>query len=186
VNDALLVVDVLNDFAHDEGDRLRASFTERVHGMRDALDLARGRGVPVVYVNDRLGDWCLDRVGLVERALAGSGGSLIEQIVPRASEPLLLKARYSAFDHTPLDLLLDELQTERLVIVGAATEGCVVQTGIDARELGLKVTIVAGACATADGDREGIALRYAETVAGIVVVQNPRDYDSPGWTTPAS
>ena len=74
---------------------------------------------------------------------------------------MLLKHRYSGFDHTALELLLGDLHVERLVLAGAATEGCVVQTAIDARERGFKVTIVADACATTDPHLEEIALRYA-------------------------
>lgn len=77
------------------------------------------------------------------------------------------KARYSAFDHTALDLLLAELECERILLCGAATEGCVVQTGIHAREHGFKVTILARACATTDDALERVALAYAEQVGGI-------------------
>jgi nicotinamidase-related amidase len=91
----------------------------------------------------------------------------VARLAPRPDEPFLLKARYSVFDHTPLDLLLGELGVERLLLTGAATEGCVVQSGIDAREHGLKVTILAHACATVDARLEEIALRYAEDVGGM-------------------
>jgi nicotinamidase-related amidase len=175
VRDALLVVDVLNDFGHDEGERLQASFRERIAGLRNVLARARETGVPVIYVNDQLGDWRSDRRSLVERALRGGGGDVIASILPLDSEPLLLKARYSAFDHTGLEILLEELRAERLLVAGSSTEGCVVQTGIHARELGYKVTIVASACATADEERERTALRYAESVAGIVVDRNSSD-----------
>lgn len=82
---------------------------------------------------------------------------------------VLLKHRYSAFDHTALELLLESLGVERIVLVGAATEGCVVQTALDAREHGLKATIVADACATTGAEIEAIALRYAEEVGRIRV-----------------
>jgi nicotinamidase-related amidase len=55
--------------------------------------------------------------------------------------------------------------------VGAATEGCVVQTALAAREHGLKATIIADACATTDPELESTALRYAEDVGGIRVQQ---------------
>ena len=84
-------------------------------------------------------------------------------------DAFVLKPRYSAFDHTPLVMLLRELGVERLLLAGAATEGCVVQSGIDARELGFKVTILAAACATIDPELEQISLKYAEQVAGIRV-----------------
>jgi nicotinamidase-related amidase len=82
---------------------------------------------------------------------------------------VLLKHRYSAFDHTALELLLASLRIERVLIIGTATEGCVVQTAIDAREHGLKATILADACATTDPALEETALRYAEDVGGIRV-----------------
>jgi nicotinamidase-related amidase len=41
-----------------------------------------------------------------------------------------------------------------------------VQTAIDAREHGLKITIVADACATTDPELETVALRYAGQVVG--------------------
>src|SRR4029453_18582243 len=68
-----------------------------------------------------------------------------------------------------LDLLLDELRVERLLLTGGATEACVVQTGIDARERGYKVTILADACATLNEQIERVALRYADEVAGMMI-----------------
>ena len=94
---------------------------------------------------------------------------VISELAPRPGEPFLLKPRYSAFDHTALELLLRELEVERLLLAGGATEACIVQSGIDARELGFKVTILAGACATIDPELEQISLKYAEEVAGIYV-----------------
>jgi nicotinamidase/pyrazinamidase len=74
----------------------------------------------------------------VHEALNGKGGELVQAVVPNAGGPVLLKHRYSAFDHTPLDIFLGSRSIERVLLVGAATEGCVVQTAIDARELGLR------------------------------------------------
>jgi nicotinamidase-related amidase len=165
----LLLVDVLNDFEHEDGERLLRSFRQRLTGMREALERARRGGVPVVYVNDRHGRWDGDAPGLVQRALASRGRDVIEVVAPQREDPVLLKARYSGFDHTALDLLLEELGAERLLLAGGATEACVVQTGIDARERGYQVTILAGACATLDEQIEQVALRYADEVAGIVV-----------------
>jgi nicotinamidase-related amidase len=169
VKDALLVVDVFNDFDHDDGEELLASFRERGRGMRDALAAARAGHVPVIYVNDQQG-WTGDAPGLVRSAVeASAGADVIAPLAPQRDDAFVLKPRYSAFDHTPLVLLLRELEVERLLLMGAATEGCVVQSAIDARELGFKVTILADACATNDEELEDLALRYAERVGGVVV-----------------
>ena len=172
MNDALLVVDAINEFEHEDADQLLASFRKRAGGLRDALERARADGIPVVYVNDDYGRHDGDAPGLVRRAVEGRGGDVIEPIAPREGEPFLLKMRYSAFDHTMLELVLEDLGVERVLLVGGATEACIVQTGIDARELGLKVTILSGACASVDEQVEQVALHYAEEVAGIFVASD--------------
>src|SRR5207253_2570771 len=136
----------------------------------DAIEVARGAGTPVIYVNDQQGRWDADAAGLVRLAI-GRASDVISPLAPRPGEAFVLEPRYSAFDHTALVLLLRELEVERILLVGSATEGCIVQSGIDARELGFKVTILADACATNDPELEELALCYAQQVAGIHVAQ---------------
>jgi nicotinamidase-related amidase len=170
VRDALLVIDVVNDFDHQDGRALLASFHERMPALERELDAARTRGIPVIFVNDSHGAWDWDVPAQIRRATASPRvGSLIARIAPWPGETFLRKPRYSAFDHTALDLILRELAVERLLLVGAATEMCIVQTAIDARELGLKVTILAAACATVDEGNAALALEYAERVVGARV-----------------
>ena len=164
-----MLIDVISDFEHEDGGALLASFRERLPAMREVLARAREQEVPVVYVNDHHGRWDGDSRGLLEEALGGHGGDVTAELAPRPGDPFLLKPRYSAFDHTALELLLRELDVERLLLAGGATEACIVQSGIDARELGFKVTILAEACATIDRELEEISLRYAREVAGIHV-----------------
>jgi nicotinamidase-related amidase len=169
VKDALLLVDVIQTFEHEDGDGLLESYRARHGAILDAVENARARGVPVIYANDNHGIWDSDMKRLVRRAIEGRGGKLVEAIAPREGDRFVIKPRYSAFDHTPLDLILRELEAERILLAGAATEMCVVQTAIDAREEGLKVTILADACATADKRMEQLAFEYAERVVGAFV-----------------
>lgn len=167
--DALLVVDVFDDFEHEDAEPLLASFRERGSTMQRAVATAREAGVPVIYVNDDRDRWDGDAPALARETAGGRGGEVVRQLLPQQGDRVLLKHRYSAFDHTALDLLLAAESTERVVLVGAATEGCVVQTALDAREHGLKATILADACATTDARLEATALRYAQDVGGIRV-----------------
>jgi nicotinamidase-related amidase len=167
VKDALLLVDVINDFGHEDGDALLASFRERHEGLVQALEQARGRDLPVIYANDNFGVWDGDARRLVRHAVQeGRGGGLVEAIAPAEGDRFVVKPRYSAFDHTPLVLVLRELGVERILIAGAATEMCVVQSAIDARELGFQVSILPDACSSVDEEHERLALRYAEEVVG--------------------
>ena len=168
MRDALLVIDVINDFTHADGDTLLASFRERIEAMRAVLDSARSSGIPVFYANDNRGTWDGDAPGQIRRAAeAAPGGALVAALAPREGEPFVVKPRYSAFNHTPLELLLAEAGVERLVVIGASLEMCVAQTAIDARERGWKVTIVPPACPAIDGEMADVAVAYLEQVVGV-------------------
>jgi nicotinamidase-related amidase len=167
MNDALLLVDMINRFDHEDGMRLLASFHERLSGIERAIAAARAAGVPVIYANDNADRWDSDTAELVRSAIEdGQGGEAVARVAPLEADLFVIKPRYSAFDHTPLSLVIDELKVDRLLLAGTATEGCVVQTAIDARELGYKVTILVDACATNDERLERVALEYAEQVVG--------------------
>ena len=159
MKDALLLVDVLNDFRHEDGERLLESFRMRHEGMERALSEARSGGVPVIYAQDSRGVWDGDRSRLVREALDGLGGDLLDPLAPEEDDRFVVKPRYSAFDKTPLELVLQELEVERLLLAGSATEGCVAQTGF-------KVSVLADACATVDERLEQVALEYLESVVG--------------------
>jgi len=128
VRDALLLVDVLNDFEHEDGEKLLESFRSRHDGFVAALERARADGLTVVYANDTYGDWRGNGPALVQRALEGRGGELVEAIAPDENDCSVVKPRYSAFDHTPLELILREREVERLLLGGMSTEGCDAQT----------------------------------------------------------
>jgi nicotinamidase-related amidase len=166
MKDALLVVDVVQLFEHEDGDALLVSFRDRLDGLRDAIARARAGGVPVIYVNDSWGRWASDAPGLVEEAVAGRGGDVVAALAPQSGDAFVLKPRYSVLDHTPLVLLLRELEIERILLSGAASEMCVMQSAIDAREEGFKVSVIVDACAAIDQRLEQLSFEYLERVVG--------------------
>jgi nicotinamidase-related amidase len=174
VRDVLLIVDVLQDFRHEDGAALLESLGQRRHRIETVLARARASELPVVYANDNAGVWDSDVSRIVDRALSGAGSMVVAPFLPEDGDRFVVKPRYSAFDHTPLALILEELECERVLIVGASTEGCVAQTAIDAREHGYKVSVVEGGCATTDDGLEQTALRYLVDVVGVRLVQ-PED-----------
>jgi nicotinamidase-related amidase len=167
VGKALLLVDVIKDFEHEDGERLLASFRERHAGLVEVIARARAAGTPVVYANDSDGSWGPDTAALVRRAVDAKGGELVSKIAPRPEDMLVLKRRYSAFDETPLASLLAEREIAQLAIAGTATEMCVFQTGTDALRLGFEASVHADACATVD---EELALAYLERVLNVPVL----------------
>ncbi|HJR95000.1 MAG TPA: isochorismatase family cysteine hydrolase [Gaiellaceae bacterium] len=166
MRDCLLAVDLFSDFTHEDGDRLLESLRERAAGLTQAVEHARERSLPLIYANDSFGVWNGDSKALVRRALAGPGGDVLAEVTPRDGDAFILKPRYSAFDLTPLELVLSDVDAERILLLGMATEMCVAQTAIDARERGYKVTVITDACVPVDRELEQTALRYLADVTG--------------------
>src|SRR3954451_1400446 len=172
---ALLLVDVLSDFRHESGGRLAAAFRDATPALEGLIAEARSRELPIVYANDVVGRWSQGRDQVVERALAGPAGAEMRRVAPRPEDVFVVKPRYSAFDHTPVRLILAGADIERIVLAGTATEMCVAQTAIDAREVGLKVTVVPRACASVDDRMAEIAVEYLEHVAGAFLADGMPD-----------
>lgn len=167
MRDALVLVDVIGTFRHEDGERLAAAFVESAPALRAELDDARMAGVPVLYVNDADGDWSGSVTRLVERATTeGLAGDAVRLVAPHEGEAFLFKLRYSGFDHTALEPLLRSLEVERLLLAGTSIERCVAQTAIAARERDFKVTVLAHACPSVDEDDAAVALHYLERIAG--------------------
>jgi nicotinamidase-related amidase len=170
---ALLLVDVIKDFEHEDGHRLLESFRARHPGFLDTVKRARDAGTTIVYANDTAERWDSDAPGLVRRALEGKGGDLVSALAPRPEDLVVLKPRYSAFDQTPLASLLEDRGIEGVTLGGTATEMCVFQTATDALRIGFEVTVQADACATVDERHEALALAYLEEVLGVSVIGRP-------------
>jgi nicotinamidase-related amidase len=139
VRTALLVIDMLNPYGHEDADLL-AQNVERVAPVigrlvRDAGD------ADVVYVNDNYEDFAATRDDLVRGALEGGRPDLVEPIVPPDDVAFLQKVRHSAFYSTALDHLLRDRGIERLVLTGQVTEQCILYTALDAyvRRFGIRV-----------------------------------------------
>jgi len=127
VNAALLLVDVVNDFLHEDGELLLASFRSRHAALRAELERARG-SMPVVYANDDWGRWDANAPGLVrtamtERTFPEDAPWTPPELAPELVRKLAtgrydaLAGRYLHAEHDDVDELLariDELRERDL------------------------------------------------------------------------
>ena len=145
---ALLVVDMLNPYDHEDADGLAESVRERLPRIVELRDRAQASDdVLLVYANDNYERWDATRDDLVEDALAGAHPDLVEPIVPPRDVPFLPKGRHSAFYETSLSHLLQVEDVQRLVICGQVTEQCVFYTALDGFLRGYDVVIPTDAVA---------------------------------------
>jgi nicotinamidase-related amidase len=68
VKDALLLVDVIQDFRHEAGDALLESFRRRHSALVAAIEEVRRAQTPIVYADDNHGVWDGNAGKLVRRA----------------------------------------------------------------------------------------------------------------------
>lgn len=156
---ALLVIDMLNSYEHDDADKLIPAVERIVEPLADLLTRARERDdVEVIYVNDNYGDFTSDFCDILDAACHGARPDLVDPIVPEDGTRHLLKVRHSAFYSTALGYLLGQLGVERVILTGQVTEQCVLYTALDAYVRHFEVVVVADAVAGIDAELADAAL----------------------------
>lgn len=131
---ALIILDMINLFDFEGGDRLGAqavAICPPIARLRRRFDAA---GAPVIHVNDNFARW-QGQFGDLVMACAAAGGhaaTVVQRLSPRPHDYHVLKPKHSAFLATPLAILLAKLGVRRLVLTGIAADSCVLATAQDA------------------------------------------------------
>ena len=160
---AVIVIDMLNEYDHEDANVLVESVREALPAMQRVIERAHDEGTPVVYVNDNYGDWAAGRSELIERAVAGRHSDVVEPIAPRDGTWFIAKARHSIFYETQLEYLLRQAEIERLVLSGQVTEQCILYSALDAYVRHFEVAVAPDAVAHIHADLADAALRMMET-----------------------
>ncbi|MFC0469188.1 cysteine hydrolase [Halalkalibacter kiskunsagensis] len=164
---ALLVIDMQNDFVADGGAFDQAGFdVARYQALEpviyEMIDNARQSKIPVVFItmehneeNDGEAAWKQRRVARnhPNSCRAGTWGvQPYGRLIPQENEKRFQKHRYSAFVNDNLEIYLNELQIETLVLTGINTNVCVESTARAAHEKDFHVVLVEGATTCAYED----------------------------------
>jgi nicotinamidase-related amidase len=156
---ALIVIDMLNRYEHEDAQLLSESVRAVLPRMAGVLEQAQHHDVPIVYVNDNYGDWSADRTELARRALDGPNPDLVEPVLPPDSASFVTKARHTIFYETPLDYLLRSQGIQRVALVGQVTEQCILYSALDAYVRHYEVVVARDAVAHIDSDLAEAALQ---------------------------
>lgn len=163
MRDAVIVIDMLNSYEHDDADPLKASVRAVVPKIAELVGHARDRGVLVVYVNDCYEDWSASRQDLADQALAGAAPELVEPLVPGEDMPFVIKARHSIFYGTVLEYLLRQEQVDRVILTGQVTEQCVLYSALDAYVRRFQIAVAKDCVAHIDQELAHAALRMMQS-----------------------
>ncbi|MEU0038661.1 isochorismatase family cysteine hydrolase [Streptomyces sp. NPDC006333] len=156
---ALVVIDMINTYDHDDADLLIPSAVKALPALSRLLERARAAEAPVIYVNDNFGEWRSHHGELLEIALSGPHADLVEPLRPDDASLFVVKARHSIFYETPLSYLLNQQDVGHVVLCGQVTEQCVLYSALDAHIRHLQVTVPEDAVAHIQADLAHAALR---------------------------
>ncbi|MEU2422095.1 isochorismatase family cysteine hydrolase [Streptomyces sp. NPDC007851] len=167
---ALVVIDMINTYDHEDAELLLPAAKQVVPVLADLIGRAREAGVPVIYVNDNFGRWRSHHGELVETALSRPHADLVEPIRPDDDSLFVVKARHSIFYDTPLSYLLWQLGVGTVVLTGQVTEQCVLYSALDAHIRHLEVTVPKDAVASIHPHLAEAALEMMERNMGARIV----------------
>ena len=152
---AVLVVDFSCGFT-DPSCALGSELTAEVESTKRLLDVARAKGLPVIFTSIGFepslkdgGLWLQKVPALGDLQLGGRWVEIDPRLEPREDETIVLKKGASAFFGTNLASILVSQQVDSVILCGATTSGCIRATAIDLLQYGCP-TLVPRECV---GDR---------------------------------
>jgi maleamate amidohydrolase len=157
---AVLVVDLVKAFT-DPARMLGANLDSQIVATQSLLEVAHGRGTPVIFSTVRYDDvdlrdagiWALKQKGCATLAAETDGHEIDPRLTVARGDSLLLKKYASCFFGTDLVARLNSRHIDTLIIVGCTTSGCVRASAVDAIQNGYRPIVVREAV----GDRSAAA-----------------------------
>ena len=176
VETAVLVVDMQKDFCYEDGALFVGDAVRRIiPNIKALLEDARRKGLPLIFTqdwhspeDDEFAVWGRHCVEYTR------GAELIDELAEVEVEPeerafVVRKTRYTAFFETELEAHLREKGIKKLIIVGVATNICVLHTAIDASLRGFEIIIPEdGVAALSEYGQEYSLYHIKNVLKGIV------------------
>jgi nicotinamidase-related amidase len=170
-NQALLVIDTINDLEFPGGENVLPWAERMAARLTPFRARAHKAGVPVIYVNDNFGQWRSNFADVYRHATrrGARGRDVSRRMKPTADDYFILKPRHSAFFATSLVPLLEHLKVRRLILTGIATNICVFFTAHDAHMHEYPMTVLSDCCAAESDADHDLALDQLKRFCGARV-----------------
>jgi len=173
---AVLVVDFSCGFTDPECP-LGSDLTAEVEATRRLLDVARAKGLPVIFTTIGFdaslkdgGLWLQKVPSLAALQMGGAWVEIDPRLEPRSDETVIVKKGASGFFGTNLASVLVSQRADSVVLCGATTSGCIRATAVDLLQYGWP-TLVPRECvgdrarAPHDANLFDIQAKYADVVS---------------------
>lgn len=183
-NTALLVVDVQNDFCHNQGafSKFKSVILDHVEqaisNLSALIAKCREFKLPIIFIRTIHSAWTdspswLKRMeGAAEKMRIcppDSWGSNFYHVAPEEGDCTVTKHRYSAFIGTDLDLILRSKGIENILVTGVATNVCVESTARDGYHRDYNVILIEDCCGAYDIAEHAATLNNISKFFGVVI-----------------
>lgn len=147
---ALLIIDMIHDYASPDGREGCPSAGVIVPNIRRLKEAVRAAGGVCVYVNTAYWDEDEPEVRLWGPSAMGGtpGAEVIEALRPEPGDITVQKHAYDGFYDTGLDAVLRAKGVTDVIVTGVHTHVCVMQTALGAFERGYRVIALEDAMTT--------------------------------------
>jgi nicotinamidase-related amidase len=182
----LLVLDLINDIVHPDGQYAAEGYLEQVRSRRvlenaaSAIAQARTAGIQVIYVvvgfSENYAEWAEHSPVLAvakqeKRLMLGTWATQVHaDLQPARGECVVVKHRISPFYQTNLDLLLKRAGAQTLLLSGVSSEFVVLATAMAAHDRDYNVVVLEDAIASSGPERHAAALLLLGRIAQVSTV----------------
>ena len=168
--DVVLVVDMVRGFC-EEGHNLYVGPTIReiIPKIQRLLRAEKKRGSHIIFLCDTHDPDDLEFQMFPPHCIRGTEEPEVIPELQEFADEIIGKRRFSAFFDTNLEERLQELDPDKITIVGDCTNICVLYTAADARDRDYRVEVPAECVATFDAGAHGFALEQMRSVLGVEV-----------------
>jgi nicotinamidase-related amidase len=171
--EALLVLDMLNDFMRSDGALYCGDACRKIIPViRSLIDRFAERDYPVIYVCDAHRQDDREFEMFAPHAVKDSWGArIIEELSPPPGSRIVAKTRFSPFFRTNLEEILDSLKPSEVWVTGVVTSICVMDTVADLRNRDYRTVVPVDAVADFDEGFHAFALKRMERVYGAQLLR---------------
>lgn len=165
MKEAVLVVDMINDFVYDKFGSERAQ--KIIPNLVKLLKNAEKSDIPIIFARDyhSKDDPEMDIWG--EHAMQDEDGSEIIDELKDFQEILVKKSTYNSFFQTDLNDILEEKKIDRIILTGVSTDICVQHTAGAAFFRGYDVVVVEDCTEAISKEKHETAIEYMKDMYGI-------------------
>ena len=145
---AVLVIDFLNAYTTPGSPLYAPAVVDAVRETVDVLDMARSKGILVVYTRVIYSSHGLDggifvkKVPVLRKMVEGEPLADIVPELPPAPQDVVVNKQYaSVFFGTSIPALLTSQRVDTVILTGCSTSGCVRASAVDGMEYGFRVIV---------------------------------------------